>query len=80
MRNYKNNILENINYFHGPCFGCGTDLGTSGDVSKIFGWTWIGAAFKDVLNMGASIFTGDSDKNNIYIRIQEIEVFQIFKQ
>ena len=58
VRNYKNEILENINYFHGPCFGWGTDLGTKGDVSKIFGWTWIGAAFKDVLNIGASILLG----------------------
>ena len=63
---------------YGPLFGYGTDLGLYEDFINQGGWSNFGESFSDIIGKGRSIFTGDSNNNNVKIKIKEIEVFKIY--
>ena len=63
---------------NGPLFGNGTDLGLYEDFINQGGWSNFGESFSDIIGKGRSIFTGDSNNNNVKIKIKEIEVFKIY--
>ena len=58
----------------GPSFGAVRDIYTLENSSS---GTDFPRSYKDIINKGKSIFTGDL--NNSYINLKEIEVFKIFK-
>ena len=66
---------------HGPVFGGASDLyfgGNSGNFnlqnSNGSGFPY---SYEDTLGKGRTIFTGDFNNNNEYIKIKEIEVFRL---
>ena len=74
----KNDKYEIKNYFgYGPAFGGGHDLGINGDISKDGGWSNFPYTYKDILGKGKSVFTNDSNNNKF--KVNEIEVFKIYK-
>ena len=60
----------------GPRFGNGRDIGIDGDFLQKNGYTYFPNTYKDVLNKGKSIFTGDFNNDVDYFKIKEIEVFK----
>ena len=65
-----------------PAFGWGPDLGICGDLTNQTGtgWSWFpSSSFNDILGKERTVFTGDIDKNNIYFKVKEIEVFKVIK-
>ena len=62
---------------YGPAFGGGHDLGIYPDILNKGGWTGFPSTYQDVLGKGKSIFTNDSNNGNF--KVNEIEVFKIFK-
>ena len=76
----KNDQKEVYHYpGYGPCFGYRCDLGVNYDIIKEGGWSNFPNIYQDILGKGKSIFTGDSNNNNEYFKIEEIEVFKISK-
>ena len=66
----------------GAWFGYGSNIGFSSDYSKEnYSYSKFGtnAGYQDSLGKGKSIFTGNSDNNNIYYKINEIEGFKLYK-
>ena len=66
---------------YGPVFGIGSDL-LFGDNSGNFtlqnsNRSNFPKSYEDTLGKGRTIFTGDFDNNNQYIKIKEIEVFRL---
>ena len=63
---------------YGPVFGAGNDLyfpsNFIGDNSNFSRFPY---SYQDTLGKGKSIFTGDSNNNNQYFKLKEIEVFKI---
>jgi hypothetical protein len=63
---------------YGPIFGNGSDLylynNFTNDNSTV---SYFPYSYQDTLGKGKSIFTGDSNNNNIYFKLKEIEVFKI---
>ena len=43
------------------------------------GYSTFPRGYKDTLNKGKSIFTGDFNNNNSYFKLMEVEVFKVFK-
>ena len=69
-------VYQSINY--GPIFGSGNDI----EINKDFGKKNSHIAnfphsYRDTLNKGKSIFTGDFNNSNNYINLKEIEVFEL---
>ena len=62
---------------YGPIFGAGHDLGVYADISNKGGWTGFPYTYKDELGKGQSVFT--NDLNTKKFKINEIEVFKIYK-
>ena len=63
---------------YGPVFGDGSDLLINSDFIKDNShYTYYPCSYQDTLNKGNSIFTGDFNKNNHYINLKEIEVFEL---
>ena len=60
----------------GPRFGNGRDIGIDGDFLQRNGYAYFPNTYKDILNKGKSIFTGDSNNDIDYFKIKEIEVFK----
>ena len=78
--------ISNNNYsvYHynnrGPSFGSGCEIYIYEDFLKTDSYSSFPCAYSDVLNKGKSIFTGDSNNNNNYFKIKEIEVFKLSKK
>ena len=65
---------------NGPCFGGGHDIGVDKvDFLNNDSYVNFPYSYKDVLQKGNSIFTGDINKNNKKFKLKEIEVFKILK-
>ena len=62
---------------YGPWFGGGRDIGVSGDFTKTDFQSYFPSTYLDTLGKGKSIFSGNSDNENSYFKIKEIEVFKI---
>ena len=65
----------------GPAFGGGVDLGIQEDLNNICGkgFAYFPHTFADTLGYRKSVFTGNSDNNNVIFEIKEVEVFKVFK-
>ena len=62
---------------YGPLFGGGSDLGFGSNfISSKGSWSSFPYSYKDILNKGKSIFTGDLNNNNHYYLLKEIEIFE----
>jgi len=76
----KEKSIQQISQY-GPVFGSGTDLHfgeNSGDFTlDKSNVTHFPYSYQDTLGKGQSIFTGDFDNKNKYIKIKEIEVFKL---
>ena len=76
----KRSIYDHSNY--GPVFGSGSDL-YFGNNSSDFTLDNSNASgnfpdsYKDTLGKGRTVFTGDFNNNNQYIKLKEIEVFKL---
>ena len=83
--NKFHNTNVNNSVYHtnstGPCFY--DDIWFCEDFrsnkKKSSGYTTFPRAYKDTLNKGKSIFTGDNNDENGFFILTEIEVFKIFK-
>ena len=66
---------------YGPYFGYGTDLffgSNSGNFTlQNSNGSYFPYSYEDTLGKGKSVFTGDFNNNNEYIKIKEIEVFRL---
>ena len=64
----------------GPCFGDhDSDICIYDNFLNKNSLTAFPERYKDVLGKGKSIFTGDSNNDNKNFKVQEIEVFRVFK-
>ena len=75
----ERSVYHDANY--GPVFGAGTDL-YFGDNSGNFtlqnsNGSKFPCSYEDSLGKGRTVFTGDFNNNNQYIKIKEIEVFRL---
>ena len=74
------NIDTNNSVYHrsfiGPCFYDDIWVFYEGSNS---GYSSFPRGYKDTLSKGRSIFTGDFDNNNNYIKLTEVEVFKVYK-
>ena len=62
---------------YGPLFGGGSDLGLGSNfISSNGSWSSFPYSYKDILNKGKSIFTGDLNNDNSYYLLKEIEIFE----
>ena len=79
------NIDTNNSVYHssdiGPCFY--DDIWVYNDFrsneKNNSGYSSFPRGYKDTLSKGRSIFTGDFDNNNNYIKLTEVEVFKVYK-
>ena len=74
---YQNNrsVYHDANY--GPIFGSGSDLGFGSNfISSKGSWSYYPNSYRDILNKGKSIFTGDFNNNNYNFTLKEIEIFE----
>ena len=71
--NTSYSIYDVSNY--GPTFGSGHDI----CIYKNDTYANFPNSYQDILSIGKSIFTGDSDNNNKNFKLKEIEVFKVFK-
>ena len=66
---------------YGPVFCAGTDLyfgGNSGNFTvQNSNCSYFPKSYEDTLGKGKSVFTGDFNNNNQYIKIKEIEIFRL---
>ena len=76
----KDNYSIYGNTSNGPCFGGGFDIGVNySDFLNNDSYVEFPYSYKDVLQKGNSIFTGDINNNNKKFKLKEIEVFKILK-
>ena len=71
----QKHVRHNPSY--GPCFGGGTDIGINVNYNNSGGWSWFPSTYQDVLGNGKSIFTGNTNNNEVGIKIKDIEVFKV---
>jgi len=64
---------------YGPSFGDYNDIDIRSDYKKSVSYIRFPKDYKDTLNNGKSIFTGNLDNNKNEIYIKEIEVFKLYK-
>ena len=74
---------SNYSVYHnssrGPSFGCGCEIYIYEDFLKIKSYSNFPSSYKDILNKGKSVFTGDLNNNTYRFKVQEIEVFKLSK-
>ena len=75
--NDSNAICNNSSY--GPLFGNGWDLYVRNDFFNNGIYSNFPNAYEDSIGKGKSIFTGDPNNNNKYLKIKEVEVFKLYK-
>ena len=72
-----------LDYQYGPLFGNGSDLNFGNNKSDFTlensNYSNFPNSYSDILGKGKSIFTGDFNNENIYFKLQEIEVFQLIE-
>ena len=73
----NDNVYHNSEY--GPCFGNYNDIDIKADYKKSLSKSTFPYDYKDTLNKGKSIFTGNLDNNKNEFNIKEIEVFKLYK-
>ena len=75
----ERSVYHDANY--GPIFGGGSDLyfgNNSGNFTlQNSNGSYFPCSYEDTLGKGKSVFTGDFNNNNQYIKIKEIEVFRL---
>ena len=76
-KNNNKDIYHDSSY--GPWFGGGRDIGIDKDFSNNKMYCSFPHTYIDTLGKGKSIFTGDTNNENQYFNIKEIEVFKINK-
>ena len=76
------NTTKDKSVFHdssyGPCFG-EYDLDIRSDYKNPNSYSRFPIDYKDTLNKGKSIFTGNSDNSKTNLNVKEIEVFKLYK-
>ena len=75
---YQNEAVYHASSY-GPTFGNGHDLCVSDNfLSNSSSYCCLGNFFcPDILGKGKSVFTGDSNNDNMYFKIKELEVFKL---
>ena len=75
VKNEYGGVYHNIN--NGPNFGNCCDITIYDDFKNKNSYTDFPCKYEDILGKGKSIFTGDNNNGNNYIKIDEIEVFKL---
>ena len=77
--NSDTNISVYHYYNYGPSFGKFSDIGINSDYKNGDSYSSFPSYYQDSLGKGRSIFTGDLNNNNTNFKINEIEVFKLYK-
>ena len=75
--NIQYSVYHNSSY--GPTFGGGHDIYFTSNFLSNYNQSHFPNSYNDSLGKGKSIFTGDTNNNNAYFKLKEMEVFLLLK-